>query len=130
MRYELTATISGEEMNAISVLANELGVTVDSVFQNIISEGIAARTKRKINEASVVKEPDDPGKSGGYSDQEIDDEKEYSTAEVAKITKLSEKNVRKYAQDGEIKARMVNRAWRFLGKDIKAYLLLPPKTKI
>ena len=55
--------------------------------------------------------------------QKIVDDKEYSVDEVSAYLGLSPATVRKYARDGRILAQKVNRAYVFLGKDIRGYLL-------
>ena len=55
--------------------------------------------------------------------QKIEDDKEYSVDEVSAYLGLSSATVRKYARDGKISAQKVNRAYVFLGKDIREYLL-------
>ena len=61
--------------------------------------------------------------------QEIEDNKEYSVDEVSAYLGLSQTTVRKYVRDGKISAQKVNRAYVFLGKNIREYLLIFSQAK-
>ena len=86
-----------------------------------IDEEVLVKKREPV--APVIEAP-------GYgSFQEIEDEKEYSADEVSAYLGLSPTTVRKYAREGKISGRKVNRAYVFLGKDIREYFLTSSQAK-
>ncbi|MDR2855329.1 MAG: helix-turn-helix domain-containing protein [Methanomicrobiales archaeon] len=64
---------------------------------------------------------------GSFHD--IEDNKEYSVDEVSAYLGLSAVTVRKYARDGKISSQKKNRAYVFLGKDVREYILTSSHAK-
>ena len=86
-----------------------------------IDETVLAKNREPV--APVIEAP----AYGSF--REIEDDKEYSVDEVSAYLGLSSATVRKYARDGKISAQKVQRAYVFLGKDIRGYLLTFSRAK-
>ena len=125
LRELITAHLTKHEVGWHSLKPQSHQIVPPALFEDV-DESVASPPVT-IDSTVLVKEtkPVAPViEAPGYgSFQEIDDEKEYSVAEVSAYLGLSSSTVRKYARDGKISSRKMNREYVFLGKDIRNYLL-------